>query len=434
MKGGKIQMMFNLERDDNKIRITWEEKNIPLHKRIKDLIWFIDNFKNKIEYSAMISWMNIILIPAISDDKKKLTIIFNAIKQGKVNEQQKIYKNDLDTSRANFELLKSALVELLELVRNENNDCHKTIYKKTSAFEIMNTKVTKCFFDGKTDFSEERQVRVGKTGKKDVIINVQAYVAIEGKIIPATFTAYDREVLNGICSIYASGQDIMTTQTIYEAFTGRRNPSSQSKAHVTRSINKMRSTLFSIDWTNHAKMSGLPLEENDYIKSNDNLLLMQNIEANINGTDTNAFLLLQAPILYKYAKSVGQIVTIDKSLLQMDNLNNTDDSIVLKNYILTRIAIMKNPKNKVKNHTILFDTMFEYCQITGNKNEMRRKRELVTKILDELKKKQYITGYTMEKNGNKYKSIVVSFIREQSQNKLPKKRARNTLAENTSDE
>lgn len=298
---------------------------------------------------------------------------------------------------------------------------------------IMNTKVTKYLFDSKTDFSEERQVSVGKTGKKDVIINVQAYVAIDGKIIPTNFTAYDREVLNGICSIYASGQNIMTTQTIYEAFTGRRNPSSQSKAHVTRSINKMRSTLLSIDWTNHAKMSGLPLEDEDYIKSNDNLLLMQNIEANINGTDTNAFLLLQAPILYKYAKSVEQIITIDKSLLQMDNLNNTDDSIVLKNYILTRIAIMKNPKNKVKNHAILFDTMFEYCQITGNKNEMKRKRELVTKILDELKKKQYITGYTIEKKGNKYKSIVVSFIPEQSQNKLPKKR-RNTLVENTSKE
>lgn len=434
MKGGKIQMIFNLERDGDKIQITLEERNMPLQKRIKNLIWFVDNFKHRMKYSTMANWMNIILIPAIADDKKKLTIIFNAIKQGKVNEQQKIYQNDLDTTRINFELLKSALVELLELVKNESNDSHKTIYKKTSAFEIMNTKVTKYLFDSKTDFSEERQVSVGKTGKKDVIINVQAYVAIDGKIIPTNFTAYDREVLNGICSIYASGQNIMTTQTIYEAFTGRRNPSSQSKAHVTRSINKMRSTLLSIDWTNHAKMSGLPLEDEDYIKSNDNLLLMQNIEANINGTDTNAFLLLQAPILYKYAKSVGQIVTIDKSLLQMDNLNNTDDSIVLKNYILTRIAIMKNPKNKVKNHAILFDTMFEYCQITGNKNEMRRKRELVTKILDELKKKQYITNYTIEKKGNKYKSIVVSFIREQSQNKLPQKRPRNALAESTTDE
>lgn len=401
-------MMFNLEHDENEIRITLKkEDGLPLHEQIKQLIELIDSSKNNIGYTKMIRLVSIVLFTMIEEDHDKMSAIYNIIQQEKTNELP------CDTPHTGVELLKLAFIELLEMTGDENKEQYKTLYKKTSSFEIMNTKVTKFLFDGKTDFSEERQISVGKTGKKDVIINVQAYVAIDGEIIPATFTAYDREVLNGICSIYASGQDIMTTQTIYEAFTGRRNPSSQARAHVTRSINKMRSTLFSIDWTNHAKMSGLPLEDKDYIKSNDNLLLMKNVEANINGTDTNAFLLLQAPILYNYAKSVGQIVTIDKSLLQMDNLNNTDDSIVLKNYILTRIAIMKNQKNKIKSHAILFDTMFNYCQITGNKNEMKRKRELVIKILDELKKKEYITGYKIKKEGNKYKGIDVSFVPEQ---------------------
>lgn len=451
MKVGKIQMKYKhtdgvrIEKDpETGLETVYPEEIDPTpaapagikpdnKQQLQFMVEFIDTFKNHTDFNHLRDLVLFFTIPMIEKDPAAVQSLRDALEAAGEEEQRELVEVShkepearLDDLEHNgYEILKKTLTELQTMTPEERQARFEAVYKKTTALEMINTKVANLLFDGKTDLTEQTGVRVGKIGKKDALVNVQAYVAIDGGMMPAGFSPYDREVLNGICSIYASGQNIMTTQTIYEAFTGRRNPSPQAKARVTRSINKMRTTLLSLDWTEHAKMNGLSLEAGDYIKTSETILLMQNIEAKINGTETNAFFLLKAPILYSYAKAVGQLLTIDKSLLQIDSLNNTDDSIVIKNYILRRIAAMKNPKNRVASHSILFESLFSDCGITGTKSEMLRKRNTVITILTELQTKQFITGFTVEKQGNRYKGVKIDFIPDAPQIEPPKKPGKN---------
>lgn len=389
-----------------------------VNEQIKHLIGFIDYFKNTMTPKQIADFVRFMSVTITGGDVEKfnelLTEIDNAQREEQTEAAQITAGNPeavlSDLPHNGYTLLKLALNDLRNLTPAQFEHEYKVLYEKTSDLLMMNAKPINFLFDGKTDFTEETGVRVGTVKKKPVIVNLKAYVAVDETILPAGLTPYDGEVFNGICSILATGQNIMTSAMIYEAFAGKRTTSPQALGHVTRSAHKIESVTNELDWTEHAKMVGLPLDgKQDYVKTRENMLLMRTITACINGQEVTAFQVLAEPILYTYAKMVGQIVTVDKALLDL-NINNTDESIVIKNYLLRRIELMMNPRNNIKSNIIKFDTIVTECGLEGNRTQIKRYRDrFIFPILDSLKAKQYIKGYTVIKEGRRLDGIAIDY-------------------------
>ncbi len=120
---------------------------------------------------------------------------------------------------------------------------------------------------------------------------------------------------------------------------------------------------------------------------------------------------MEIPALYEYAKKVRQIVSVQQEVLKIPELSNTDDIIAIKTYLAYRIELMKNKRNRVKSDKILFDTVFEECQIefhSNEKKERKRKREIICKILDYWVTTNYIAWYELIKENGKYTKVQIS--------------------------
>ena len=279
-------------------------------------------------------------------------------------------------------------------------------FVKPTSLSMANTKLSNCLFDKSKDLTEPTALIVSGKNEEEVTIRTQVFLASEkdlGLKLSQELTAYDRAVHDGVCSVIANNNTMtVTNRQIYEAMTGRTTTSSQALGHITRSMNKLNRTRVYVNYTDHAKSKGVDV---DKMVFSGNVLDFQEVEIVFNKNQSFVgYRILTTPILYKYALEVGQVITVDSKVLNSPNVANTDESIVLKHYLLRRIEAMKNKYNNVDSNNILFDTMFEYCGVNGNGMELRRKREIVFKILQDWKKIKYIKDFA-EYRGAKNKIL-----------------------------
>ena len=267
-------------------------------------------------------------------------------------------------------------------------------FVKPAFLYMPNTKLSNCLFDKNKDLTVLTALIVSGEKEEKVTVKTQVFLSLEencGVSLPQNITAYDRAVHDGICSIYAAGNNTMTTRQIYEAMTGKPTKNHQQLGHITRSIMKLRQTLIYIDYTDQAKIKGIDCKKLEF---NGNLLKCDGVDITFNnGEIVSGYKLDSPPILYKYALEMGQIISANKSLLSNTKVSNTEDSIVLRHYLLRRIETMKNHKNNMGSNRILFDTMFNYCNIDGNREQLRRKRDIVFSMLKEWQDVGYIKEF-----------------------------------------
>lgn len=279
--------------------------------------------------------------------------------------------------------------------------------KKPESLLIPTAKVIKYLYDGKTDFTGGLQpVSVGrKKGLTNVLVETFVTAGIDESMqLSARLTRYDKQVQNGIFTLIENGYTAFTPKQVYTAFSGKGDATPQAIAQVTRSINKQRTTLITIDWTAHAKMNGLPIDESrgDYATQEENLLYLTRCRIKLNGAELDGYKVIRVPPLLRYVKAVGQLSTIDKKLLDVP-VNNTEGNIVLKNELIEQIeAIKKGKLQKV----ITFERLYEYKQ-AGTKQEKSRVRKDVEAMLKEWKKQGFIRSYAMNKKGREFHSISI---------------------------
>lgn len=296
----------------------------------------------------------------------------------------------------------------VEIKETEKAEIIEQWYRKPESFTQPLTKAVEKIFDGKTDFSEPTGLKVGTSKKLPAIINAQLFVSVldaDGALLPKCLTPYDREVFNGICSILASGQRTMTSRQIYEAMAGKSITTPQALGAVTKSIRKMQTTLLNIDWTEHARMKGIDMGEGDFIKTEEPILPARGAYIKAGGQVRSGYTLYTEPALFTYAKAVGQISTTDKKVLQIPTVSNTEETIVLKNFLMRHVEHLKNSKKW--NPVLTFETIFENCGIDVPANHATRKRKVIFDILDYWKSIGYISTYEVNKQGRSYHSITI---------------------------
>ncbi len=179
----------------------------------------------------------------------------------------------------------------------EKREIVDVCYRKSATLALANDKVSRELFVGDyfPTHTNPLQLNVAPQKKGEVKVTAQVLIMAEDgeTLLPKTLTAYDQLVFDGACTILQNGFTTFTTDQLYEVIAGKGNRSPQAKTAVTRSLNKMRNTRISIDWTEQARMMGLPMKEGDYVNFDSYFLPLELIRAKINGMPVVAWKLIK---------------------------------------------------------------------------------------------------------------------------------------------
>jgi len=257
------------------------------------------------------------------------------------------------------------------------------------------------------DEGEFNLIVSGKKAKKEVFTKVM--LAYDNKYINLAgqkYTPYDREVYDGVVTLYVAGNDIVTPATVYRAMNGlaeNEKPSPQALEAVTKSLDKSRYMQATIDYTEEAKLYNKKIQKTIY---QGYLLAAEKIIVKISGNEHEAYKLLRKPILYEYAQISGQIITVPSKLLQTkDAVRGTDEVIIIRGYLLRQIEWLRN-NNTYRSDNITYQGIYEELEIskivlnnTAYKNKTRAIRNNVKAILEEWKEQGYIIDYKEYQEG-----------------------------------
>ena len=231
------------------------------------------------------------------------------------------------------------------------------------------------------------------------------------------FTAFDKEVILACISEHVTHLEnkdyessyTTTLDSIYRAIVGddgegknEKRPSPAMLEKIKESIRKASFCRIHIDLTESCRKygynDGKPLKLETYIlpcKFLDGYI--------VNGKPTTVIKFYEVSALYQSAEvQNGQILNYDKKLLAIPNVNNSDEVIALKGYLLRRVLEILAHK---MTPTILLDTVFHdtgFSDLTRDK-----KRKLLAHIekffeywLSEKRLKSY---FFVDRKGNKLK-------------------------------
>jgi len=279
--------------------------------------------------------------------------------------------------------------------------------------KLANT-LTKNLIDG-----EGTDLKVNdKKAKNQVITKVM--LNYENKnvqlISPVKFTAYDREVYDGVTTLYEAGNSIVSPVMVYRAMNGLTETepvSDKAIDEVRKSIDKSRFIRTVIDYTDEAKFYNHEIKKTLY---EGYLLAANKVMVEAGGKEIEAYKLLDKPILYEYAQISGQILSVPINLLNTrDTVNSTEDVIITRGYILRQIEWMKHEKSN-RSTNITYQGVYEELEIfKDNLDEKAYKektfkiRSHVKSILESWRAQNYIGNFEEYKDGRQIKGVKLYF-------------------------
>lgn len=242
----------------------------------------------------------------------------------------------------------------------------------------------------KTDGQLRLNIDVRKTGTKKAIdvlycldIEDLEDVSITRKLEP-----YDKRLYIAIDAICHIGYFTMSYQQIYNAmgYEGRAGKADIEK--IDASLTKLSSARLFIDNIQESKAYKYARFTYDGA-----LLPMERIKGVINGQVAEAAIhVFRVPPLMAFARERKQITTINRRLLGSP-LNKTNQNLCLEDYLIYRIARIKNSNSKNK---ILLATIYENAGITTIKQKQRAPAK-IKQLLDHYIQCGFIKGYSPEK-------------------------------------
>lgn len=273
---------------------------------------------------------------------------------------------------------------------------------------MTNNKLANEMPKGSIDYGELVELKVN--GKKDVFTQVTLNYDDNNIQIfekDKRFTAYDRSVHNAICSLFEAGNTNFTPDQVYRCMNGLEDKqfvSPQAIGAITKSLDKSRRILVKIDYTDEAR--AYKKDTSQFIME-DYVLPAKKITVKAGGKEVSGYKIYGKPVLYEYAQVTKQVITIPSKLLNTkDVINTTPEVTVIREYLIRRIAVMKNDKRQ-SNKILLQKIYNEIGQTEPNKDKMKSVRNIVNKLLGKFQQEQYIKGYGFYKEGRAFKGIEI---------------------------
>jgi len=219
--------------------------------------------------------------------------------------------------------------------------------------------------------------------------NVDIFAPRGGDEDDRGFTSLDKEVHDAVVSLYAAGNKVFSPAMVYRTMAGKNEASfvpPEKLREVTASIYKCMSSIITIDAREDARFDGL-----DAMYSQ-NLIYAKAVTLKTKGWEVSAFMLIDEPVLYKYAKIKRQIFSVPLHVLDTPP-SKTNDVIVLQGYLIRVVEGLRRT-TKLPN-VVLYSTLYELIGCQGAaKQKLQRIRTHVKSILNYWVEIGYIQGFT----------------------------------------
>lgn len=214
-------------------------------------------------------------------------------------------------------------------------------------------------------------------GKNKTVITSSCILTYEGDNVKISgrqpFTEFDRNVYDAVCSLYAAGNRVFTSDMVWRAMlerTAQEQPTPGQKAAITKSIDKMRFMRAQIDCSDEFKARRIDLNGQNITGAgyDDNLLHLSVTWVTAGKNTIRAYEFPQearfAPVLYQYSAAVKELITTPVGLLDIKKLDKTgkpttrsveytERRVVINGYLRRRIEGMKG-KNGLHSRYIRF--------------------------------------------------------------------------------
>ena len=278
---------------------------------------------------------------------------------------------------------------------------------------IPNNRLINKMVKGEVPYNKEFELRINKeAAKKEILTKVSlnyddSNIQIYDK--DRRFTPYDRTVHNAVCSLFEAGNTNFTPEQVYRAMNGlddQQYVSPQSVGAITRSLDKQRRIYAKVDYTNEAKAYRKDVRS---CIVEDHILSAKKITLEAGGHKVTGYKLNNKPILYEYAQLTGQILTVPSKLLNTkDVIRSTKDVIIIREYLIRRIEVMK--KNKDQSNRILLERVYEELNEPEPTKETSRKvRNIIDALLKKYVTEKYIKDYKYFKEGRAFKGTEIFY-------------------------
>ncbi len=226
------------------------------------------------------------------------------------------------------------------------------------------------------------------------------------------YTPYDSAVYSGVITLYEAENNVVTPAMVYRAMNGLTdseyvNPSTLAK--VAKSIEKNRKSQLAIDFTEEAQQYMRNYEEpgRDFKTTYEgNLLVADKITVKNNGVEQTAYKILRKPILYEYAETVGQVISVPIHLLQTKgSVRSTEDVIVLREYLLRQIENYRR-RHRSGSFTLSYKDIYSVCGVSSEthknlKDKYKKIRSHTEALLGEWQRLDYIKSFESKRDGTR---------------------------------
>ena len=266
-----------------------------------------------------------------------------------------------------------------------------------------------------------------KTTKKYGEVITKLTISLIGDYVDTTpINRFDMEVLIECLNFQQYRNEVTTIPAIFRAMTNNKNGLGNGmKEKIKDSIRRLMYTGIKIDLNEAYKKMGWNIpskdDKEDKLAPFESAILPACIlpAAKINGQVVEEVIKFDRPSpLFLVAQLKKHILTYARYLLAAPKIENSEQNIVLKSYILKRTLVAKeHPRKESKNGkesglqpVLNFDTIYRDLNLTNeDKFKKQRVRKTIFKYLDYLSICEIIDHYEVIKSGNEYKSINLTF-------------------------
>lgn len=244
------------------------------------------------------------------------------------------------------------------------------------------------------------------------VISTYKITNADGYDDESPLTEMDAAVLSACISEQKVGNEDTTTAIILRALTGKVGESGDHKLRVNQreailhSVTKLMQTIIDIDLSEANKALNYNNGKPQQLRAP--ILPCEFVTIEINGQPVNDVIHFyrESPIM-TIAEQRNQILRYDTKLLDVPGQNNTPLVIVLKNYVMRRIA-------EIKLHdmppTLTFDDIFKRARISdANKHVKFDARNTVEKFFAHLQEEAAVKNFELVKKGNQIHAVKFAF-------------------------
>lgn len=212
---------------------------------------------------------------------------------------------------------------------------------------------------------------------------------------------YEAAVLDAIYTLSIYGCPQVSIEMLVRAVYGRRDMDVTAKQFETMNscLERLSGITIKINCSNEFVLRKKATKDEDVIYEGSLLPLQR--------CDDGTYVVTGTSPIYAYAEAIHQISTVPAEVMQADGLRNNEETMLLRRYLLKRIAAMQNMHNHMASNKIalsrwdrksrsekgLLPSLYNQGAFSNWRKKKSKICHSIRAILEGLQSAGYITGY-----------------------------------------